>query len=139
MTQATRPRSRSPVSEEAAAAARVVLGLTIGVGGIAGIMGAGIGQPLVVVALPTLALVIALLLGAVPLAGWAGAAVWAVLLPSAHGEAILAPMAMILLCLAIAIGPDRLTSWIGRDVAGRHGTDGRQPEGWIEEDGHPVE
>lgn len=139
MTLVTRPRSRSPVSEEAEAAARVVLGLTVGVGGMAGVMGASGAEPIVVIAVPTIALVIALLIGAVPLAGWAGVAVWAVLLPSAHGEAILAPLAMIMLCLGIAIGPERLTSWIGRDVAGRHGEDEQQPEGWIEEDGHPVD
>ena len=42
-------------------------------------------------------------------------------------------------CLAIAIGPDRLGSWIGRNVATRHDVDESQPAGWIEEDGHPVE
>ena len=139
MTLATRRRSRSPASEEAIAAVRVVLALTIAVGGMAAVMGAGTGLPLIVAAVPTVALVIALMIGAVPLAGWAGVAVWAVLLPSAHGEAILAPLAMIALCLAIAIGPERLTSWIGRDVSGRNAEDERKDEGWIEEDGHPVD
>ena len=64
---------------------------------------------------------------------------WATLLPSAHGEALLAPLAMMVLCLAIAIGPDRLVSWVGRNVAVRHVVDEPQPAGWIEEDGHPVE
>jgi len=139
MTLATRRRSRSPASEEAIAAVRVILALTIAVGGMAAVMGAGTGLPLIVAAVPTVALVIALMIGAVPLAGWAGVAVWAVLLPSAHGEAILAPLAMIALCLAIAIGPERLTSWIGRDVSGRNAEDERKDEGWIEEDGHSVD
>ena len=139
MTLATRPRSRTPVSEEAVAAARVVLGLTVGVGGMAALMGWGNEQSIVVIALPVLVLVIAIVRGAVPVAGWAGVVVWATLLPSAHGEAVLAPIAMMVLCLAIAIGPDRLGSWIGRDVAGRHEAEERQSEGWIEEDGHPVE
>ena len=121
------------------AAARVVLGLTIGVGCMAAIMGAGSDQLLVIVVLPTIVLVVALIRGAVPIAGWAGAAVWTVLLPSAHGEAVLAPLAMVALCLAIAIGPDRLTSWVGHDFAGLHDGDGRAPDGWIEEDGHPVD
>ncbi len=139
MTLATRPRSRTPVSEEAEAAARVVLGLTVVVGGMAAVIGWGTEQPIVVIALPVLVLVVAIVRGIVPVAGWAGVAVWATLLPYAHGEAILAPIAMIVLCLAIAIGPDRLASWVGRDVAGRRDADDRQPEGWIEEDGHPVD
>ena len=139
MTLATRRRSGRQASEEAVAAARVVLGLTIGVGAMAAIMGAGSDQLLVVIVIPTIVLAVAVMRAAVPLAGWAGAAVWAVLLPSAHGEAILAPLAMVVLCLAIAIGPDRLTSWVGQDFAGLHEGDGRVPDGWIEEDGHPVD
>jgi hypothetical protein len=139
MTLATRPRSRTPVSEEAMAAARVVLALTVGVGGMAALMGWGNEDSIALIAVPVLVLVIAIVRGAVPVAGWAGVAVWAALLPSAHGEALLAPIAMMVLCLAIAIGPDRLASWIGRNVAGRPDAEDRQPEGWIEEDGHPVE
>jgi hypothetical protein len=139
MTLATRPRSGTPVSDEAVAAARVVLGLTLGVGGMAALMGWGSDEPIVVIALPALVLAIAIVRAIVPLAGWAGVAVWATLLPYAHGEAVLAPIAMIVLCMAIAIGPDRLASWVGRNVAGRHGPDERRPEGWIEEDGQPVE
>lgn len=136
MTLATRRRRRSPVSEEAAAAARLVLALSIAVGGMAAVMGAVSGNSIVLVAVPVLTLVIVLARGAVSLAGWAGVAVWAAILPSANGEALLAPLAMIVLCLAIAIGPDRLSTWVGRDVAG---TGAHSPEGWIEEDGSPLE
>ena len=139
MTLATRPRSRTPVSEEAAAVARVVLGLTVAVGGLAALIGWGNDDSIAVIALPVLVLVIAIIRGAVAVAGWAGVAVWATLLPSAHGEALLAPIAMMVLCLAIAIGPDRLGSWVGRNVAARHVVDESQPAGWIEEDGNPVE
>jgi hypothetical protein len=59
--------------------------------------------------------------------------VWAALLPSANGEALLAPIAMIVLCLAIAIGPDRLSSWVGRDGSGSARTGPEAEEGWIEE------
>jgi hypothetical protein len=130
MTLATPRRRRSPVSEEAAAAARLVLGLSVAVGSMAAAMGAVSDNAIVLVAVPVMALAIALARGIVPLAGWAGAAVWAAILPSATGEALLAPIAMIVLCLAIAIGPDRLSSWVGRDLAG---SGARSPEGWIEE------
>jgi hypothetical protein len=139
MTLATRPRSGTPVSEEAEAVARVVLGLTVVVGAMAALIGWGSEQPIALIALPALVLVIAIVFGKVPMAGWAGVAVWATLLPAVQGEAILAPIAMIVPCLAIAIGPDRLASWVTRNVAGRREAEDRQPEGWIEEDGHPVE
>ena len=139
MTLATRPRSRTPVSEEAAAAARVVLGMTVAVGGLAALIGWGNDDSIAVIALPVLVLVIAIMRGAVSVAGWAGVAVWATLLPSAHGEALLAPIAMMVLSLAIAIGPGRLGSWVGRNVAVRHDVEESQAAGWIEEDGHPVE
>ena len=139
MTLATRPRSRTPVSEEAAAAARVVLGLTVAVGGLAALIGWVNDDSIAVIALPVLVLLLAIVRGAISVAGWTGVAVWATLLPSAHGEALLAPIAMMVLCLAIAIGPDRLGSWVGRNVAVRHAADEPQPAGWIEEDGNPVE
>jgi hypothetical protein len=145
MTVAVRRGSQTAVSEEAVAAARVVLGLTVGVGGMAAGIGAATGATVPFVALPTLVLVICL--GwiavterwrdrAVSLAGLAGVGVWAVLLPEAHGEAMLAPLSMIVLCLAIALGPDRLLAWIGRDIRGRPAPEAPEApasEGWIEE------
>jgi hypothetical protein len=139
MTPAMRRRSRTPVSEEAAAAARVVLGLTVGVGGMAAVMGAAVAEPIVVVGLPTIVLIAAIIRGATSFAGWCAVAVWATLLPSAHGEAILAPLAMIVLCLALAIGPDRLLAWIGRDLGGRAPGDEPPAQGWIEEGGRQVD
>jgi hypothetical protein len=65
--------------------------------------------------------------------------VWATLLPSAQDEALLAPLAMMVLCLAIAIGPERLLSWVGRDAVGHGDADDRASTGWIEEDGRPVD
>ncbi len=139
MALATRPRSRRPVSEEAEAAARLILGVTAGVGGLAALIGWGSEQSIAVIAVPVLALALAIARNAVPVAGWAGFAVWGTLLPSAHGEALLAPIAMMVLCLAIAIGPDQLASWLGRNIAGGRDPEARQPAGWIEEDGNPVE
>jgi hypothetical protein len=139
MTLVTRRRSRSPASEEAAAAARVVLAMTLAVGGMAAAIGAAAGDPILAIALPTAALSLALIVHAVTLAGWAGLAVWLVLLPSTQGEAILAPLVMAVLCLAVAIGPDRLLAWIGRDAAGRPAGNPQPWDGWIEEDVDPVD
>ena len=54
-------------------------------------------------------------------------------MPSAHGEGLLAPLVMVLAWLAVAIGPERLGTWVvaewnGRDLAPV------EPDGWIEDD-----
>jgi len=140
MTVATRRRPRRAVSDEADAFVRVVLGLTLAVGGMAAALGAATGSPMVVVALPTAVLLAARLRGSDTVAGWSGVAVWITLLPPAHGEALLAPLAMIVLCLAVALGPARLMSWVGDELIGHHGGDEpRASSGWIEEDGRPVD
>lgn len=119
---------------------RVVLGLTIAVGAMAAAFGAASGGPIVLVALPTAVLLAAHLRGAETLAGWLGAAVWISILPSAHGEALLAPLAMIVLCLAVAFGPARLLSWVGYDLIGHREDEVSRPaRGWIEEDGRSVD
>ena len=115
--------------------------MTAAVGGMFAGIGAAAGQSLPLVALPTLALALCIAWlvaterwrdGAVTLAGSAGLAVWMVLLPGAHGEAALAPLSMIVLCLAIAVRPDRLAGWIERELSGRPGRE-PLPEGSIEE------
>jgi hypothetical protein len=125
-------------SEEAIAAARVVLGMTLAVGGMAAAIGASAGTPLVLLAIPTGAAAAALLLRAVRVAAWAAAAVWVLLAPHASGEALVAPVVMASLCLAIAVGPDRLLGWVGRDAVGI-APDATGSAGWIEEDGRPVD
>jgi hypothetical protein len=137
MTVAGRRPARRRVSEEAVAAARVVLGLTIAVGGMASAMGATTGDALMAVAIPTLVAILGVLRHSPTVAGWAGAGMWLLLLPHAHGEALLAPLTMAVLCVAIAVGPDRFAGWIGRDFAG--GRARRRQDGWIEEDGRPLE
>ncbi len=43
------------------------------------------------------------------------------------------PLTMIVVCLALAVGPDRLLSWLARDAA--PGSAPRvEDRGWIEED-----
>ena len=119
------------------AAARVVLGLTIAVGGMAAAIGATGAQPLVAVAIPTLVALAGVLRHSATLAGWAGMGVWLLLLPHARGEGLIAPLAMAVLCAAIAVGPERFADWIGRDLSGIR--DRRREDGWIEEDGRPLD
>ena len=125
-------------SDAAIAAARVVLGMTLAVGGMASAIGAAAGTTLVLLALPTAVALAAVTLGAVRVAASAAVVIWVLLLPHASGEALLAPLVMATLCLAIGVGPDRLVGWIGRDVVGTARDAGRSA-GWIEEDGRPVD
>ena len=124
---------RSAYGEDAEAAARALFGLTVGVGGFAAAIALA-GNHLPFTALPTLALLACLLAGSpIPLAAYAAGVVWLVLLPAAPGEALLVPLTMMLVCLAIALGPDRLLAWAARDVAPPPpGDDAGQ--GWIEEE-----
>jgi len=138
----TRPIMRLPLAahprtaygEDAEAAVRAVFGLTVGVGGLAAAMAAAAGE-LPLVALPTVALLGLLLFGAsIVGAAYAAGGVWLVLLPLAPGEALLVPLTMIVLCLAIAFGPDRLLGWVARDLQGTPPAEPpATPEGWIEE------
>jgi hypothetical protein len=138
MTVAGQRPARRQASEEVVAAARVVLGLTIAVGGMATLIGAATGQSAaLLLAVPTVALGLGIGLHRLWLAGWAGVGVWLLLLPSAHGEALLAPVAMTVMCAAVAIGPGRFAGWVGRDFAG--GRVARRGDAWIEEDGRPLE
>ncbi len=128
---------RTAYGEDAEAAVRALFGLTAGVGGFAAVFAFASGQ-LPLTAVPTLALAVCLVAGvSVVLAAYAAASVWLVLIPGAPGEAILVPLAMIGLCLAVAVGPDRLLSWIARDAAPGSSTDaaaGAVEVGWIEEE-----
>ena len=119
--------------EDAEAAVRALFGLTAGVGGFAAVIALAAGQ-VPFTALPTLALVGCLLVGApIVVAAYAAASVWLVLLPAAPGEALLVPLTMIGLCLAVAVGPDRMLSWLARDAAPPSSGD-RGDQGWIEEE-----
>lgn len=139
MTVAAGRRPLTAASDEADAFTRVVLGLTAAVGAMVAAIGAATGQPILIAALPTVVLLGALVGSNAAVAGWAGVAVWMVLVPSAQGEALIAPLAMIVLCLAIAVSPGQLLGWIGRDVLPKsppaHASAAEGwIEGWIEED-----
>ncbi|MGQ0609412.1 MAG: hypothetical protein ACT4OQ_13260 [Chloroflexota bacterium] len=119
--------------EDAEAVVRAVLGLTAGVGTLAAAMAALTGQ-LPLVGLPTLVLMGWLVAGAaVAGAAYAGAVVWLVLAPTAHGEALVAPLAMVVICLVIALGPERFASWVARDAAPAV-TSVDDDHGWIEDE-----
>jgi hypothetical protein len=125
----------SPVTygEDAVAAIRALFGLTGAVGGLLAVMGLAVGD-VPFIAVPTLALLGCLMTRA-PLewAGWAAFGVWVMLVPSTPGEALVAPLAMIVTCLAIVLGPDRMAAWITRDATASPRSNPVQ-DGWIEEE-----
>ena len=117
MATLTAAGRRTAYGEDAQAVVRALLGLTAGAGAFAAAAAASTGQ-LPLIGLPTLAL-LGFLLARAPIAWPASAAVgvWVLLLPTASGEGILVPLAMIVACLALALGPDRLLSWVAVDAA----------------------
>lgn len=125
--------SEWPDSEGAIGVVRLVLALSAAVGGMLTLIGLASGGLGVLFALPTVLMVVAMARGAVRMAARIGAVLWIALLPAAPGEAIIAPMAMIGLCVAIAVGPGRLLDWIGRDAVGRS-SEADAVGGWIEDD-----
>jgi hypothetical protein len=124
-------QTRAVPGEEITAATRAVLALSLGVGAVAAGGSALIGDPLVLVSIPTLALAAAIARGATTPAAYAAACLWLMFLLRVQGEALLVPIAMAVICLAVALGPDCLEAWF---------SDTREPqppraaeEGWIEE------
>lgn len=124
-------QARTVPSEETTAAVRAVLALSLGVGAMAAGGSALTGDPLVLVGIPTLVLAAAIARGASTPAAYAAAGLWLTFLLRVQGEALLVPLAMAVICLAIALGPDRLEAWISstREPETSRGAD----EGWIEE------
>ena len=121
------------IPEEIEAAERAVLGLSAAVGAMAAATSATGGDPLALVGVPTFILVILLARGHHRAAAYAAVAVWLPFLTRAPVEALIVPLAMSFVCLAIAIGPERLLSWI-RDDFGGHADDGPPGDrGWIED------
>jgi len=121
--------------EDAETVVRAIFALTAGVGGmLTGIAVAGDQLPLI--ALPTTVLIGCLCFDRLSVAAYVAAGVWLALAPAASGEALLAPLSMILLCLAIAVGPDRFLGWLARDATpvGR----ALEDAGWIEDGEHPM-
>ncbi len=130
---AARRQRRAEVSEEAVAGARVVLGLTVAVGLLGGTIGFAGGSALGLILAPSVVLLVAIARRLRALAGWAGAGMWAILVPMADGEGMIGPLLMIVLCVAIAIGADRLMNLVARDFQAGGEADATQRAGWIEE------
>lgn len=120
---------RGPASEEATALTRVVMGLTVAVGGLAGIIGLVSWEPMALLGLPAFALLALLVAGRPVAAAWAAAGFWAAMLPVARGEGMIGPLVMIVVCAAIAVGPDRFSQLVERDVLGEREPDIERREG----------
>jgi len=126
-------RRRTAYGEDAEALVRAIIALTAAVGAFAAVGAAALGQ-LPLIGLPTVVLLGSLLVGA-PIAVAASSAgiIWLALLPMASGETLVVPLSMVVLCLAIAVGPERLLSWLASDAAPQPIADPGEV-GWIEED-----
>lgn len=132
-----RMRRDAPMGEPEIAAASVVLALTATVGCMVTVLDVVQGQfPLV--ALPTAGLLASMARHEIVAGSWWSMGAWATLLPMALSMGIVAPLLMIVVCLGLAIGPDRLTEWaIERmKVSPPPAEPGQHPEavGWIEDD-----
>jgi hypothetical protein len=133
MTSQARADPVASRSEEWQAARGVLIAVTAGTGGMLTLFGVVAGS-LPFVALPTVVLVAGTWLRwSDRVIGWAGVAIWAMIVPSARGEGLLGPLVMVLVWLAVAIGPDRLAEWMVADWNGR-GLAPAPPDGWIEDD-----
>lgn len=118
--------------DQAEAASRMVLGLTLAAGGMVALGAAVAGSAAVVIAVPTAVLLILLLARATAAAGWCGIAIWIVLVPMAPYDGIVAPLVMIAACAVIALDPSRVLAWI--TDAPRPTSPGNDLEpAWIEE------
>ena len=120
-------------SEEADAVYGVVVAITAASGAMIAMFDVVNGR-LPITAAPTLVLLAALALRAIPLAAWAGVVTWAVIAPLGDGIAVLAPATMAVACLAFAVGPDRLLDWVRDEWVGREEDDATLAAGWIEDD-----
>lgn len=130
---ATRGRRRT--SEEEAAVTGVVMAVTSTAGAMLALVGL-VQHAIPVVVIPTVVLLMTLVRGGGPAAGWASVAVWCAILPLARGAALLAPLLMIVLSVAIAVGPERLFDWVRHEWSGRDAPDPARV-GWIEDDATP--
>ena len=134
MTSHTRADRDAGRSEEWRAARGVLVAVTAGTGGMLTLFGIASGAiPLALV--PTVALVLGERVGwSDRVIGWAGAAIWLTIVPAAHGEALLAPLAMALAWVAVAVGPERLGTWVAADWNGPAPAPSPAAAGWIEDD-----
>ena len=117
------------------AASSVVLALTAGVGVMIVLLSAvqGVVNPIV---FPTAGLIVGICRDAPVASAWFALVAWVTLVPLALGMAIVAPLRMIVVCLALAIGPERVLAWAETHVRLGPPRAGADPAtaGWIEDD-----
>jgi hypothetical protein len=135
-------RRVEPGSEEWAAAHGLLVAVTAATGGMLSAFAVVAGEP-PLAAVPALLVAVG---GRVHLRdsvrGGAGAGIWFLVAPHAHAEALVAPLLMAVAWITVAIGPERLWSWIraewaGRDVPPPHvdaGAADAAAVAWIEDD-----
>ena len=137
MHMLARVRRESPMGEAEIAAASVVLALTATVGAMVSLLTAVQGS-VALIALPTAALLVCMARHRTVASAWWALAAWATLLPMAMGMGTVAPMLMMVVCLCLAIGPERVAGWAGeRMKISPPATDpgsSLEPVGWIEDD-----
>ena len=118
--------------DQAEAASRMVLGLTLAAGGMVALGAMVAHSAAIVVAVPTAMLLILLVTRATAAAGWCGVAIWAVLAPMAPYDGIVAPLVMVATCAVIALGPSRVSSWF-TDAPRQMAPPAEREPAWIEE------
>ena len=135
METIARLRRTTPMGEEERAASSVVLAVTAAVGVMLVLLSAVHGT-FAPIAVPTAALLIAMARRAPEASAWCALVAWSTLLPMGDGTGVIAPVLMILICLALAIGPDRVLAWIEAHVrlGSSATTTDPQAMGWIEDD-----
>jgi hypothetical protein len=126
-------RADAARSEESAAAYGAVMALSAASGGMVSLIEVTHGS-LALVAVPTLVLLGMLAARSATNAAYSAAALWILIVPMAQGVAILAPLMMVVLCLAFAVGPERLADWVHDEWTGRESTDPPDEAAWIEDD-----
>ena len=125
--------TRASGSEEGDAVYRAVMAVTAVSGAMIGLFAMPVGGiPLTVV--PVAVLLVALNRRMPAVAAWAGVALWVLVMPMAAGIGVVAPATMAVVCLAFAIGPDRLLDWVRDEWIGREDGAVTLPTGWIEDD-----
>ena len=126
-------RADAARSEEGAAAFGAVMALSAASGGMVSVIEVTHGS-LVLVAVPTLLLLGALVARNATLSAYAAAGLWILIVPMAHGVAVLAPLMMVVLCLAFAVGPERMADWVRDEWTGRESGEPADEAAWIEDD-----
>ena len=130
-------RRDAPMGEPEIAAASVVLALTATVGCMVTVLLGVQGQP-ALVAVPTAGLLASIARHETVAGSWWSMGAWAALLPMALSMGIVAPLLMMLVCLGLAVGPDRLTEWAIEHLklSPPPAEPGQELEavGWIEDD-----